>query len=164
MSLALGTHLAPNRSSPSSMPTTPRRVCYRLGGMSRKRCTISCLIRELWVRRSCSRSMRQRMLVSDQTIEPNMRPIIEPQMVTYLRPTTALPIRSVSWPPSPLHSTVPINFRLAAWYQEKLAGADPTAELVGRSWYSSLGHLNATWQVGLPSSSLFSVPPAFLCS
>lgn len=34
-----------------------------------------------------------------------------------------------------------------AWYQERLAGVTSTdLPLVGRSWYTSLGHLNQTWQ------------------
>jgi len=34
-----------------------------------------------------------------------------------------------------------------AWYQERGAGADSNASgPIGRSWYTSLGHLNETWQ------------------
>ncbi|KAG8925309.1 hypothetical protein FRC02_009782 [Tulasnella sp. 418] len=33
-----------------------------------------------------------------------------------------------------------------AWYQERLGGADADATLVGRSFYSSLGHMNSTWK------------------
>jgi len=33
-----------------------------------------------------------------------------------------------------------------AWYQEKGSGADPNGALVGRSFYSSLGHMNSTWK------------------
>jgi hypothetical protein len=47
--------------------------------------------------------------------------------------------------------------RSAAWYQDRLAGAS-TDGPVGRSWYSSLGHLNLTWQVGPP----FPVPTCVL--
>ncbi|KAG8866047.1 hypothetical protein FRC20_009137 [Serendipita sp. 405] len=34
-----------------------------------------------------------------------------------------------------------------AWYQERLAGVSSLDRpLIGRSWYTSLGHLNSTWQ------------------
>ncbi|EJD49637.1 class I glutamine amidotransferase-like protein [Auricularia subglabra TFB-10046 SS5] len=33
-----------------------------------------------------------------------------------------------------------------AWYQEKGAGADPSSQLIGRSWYTALGHDVETWK------------------
>lgn len=43
--------------------------------------------------------------------------------------------------------TVQVLMRDEAWYQEHGAGTDQT-HLAGRSFYTSLGHLNETWQVG----------------
>jgi len=36
-----------------------------------------------------------------------------------------------------------------AWYQERGAGVSSGAPLVGRSFYTSLGHSASTWQVGI---------------
>lgn len=36
--------------------------------------------------------------------------------------------------------------RPEAWYQERGAGVDASG-IAGRSFYTSLGHLNETWQV-----------------
>ncbi|KAG8864905.1 hypothetical protein FRB96_003491 [Tulasnella sp. 330] len=33
-----------------------------------------------------------------------------------------------------------------AWYQERGAGAAPATQTVGRSFYTSLGHLSSTWK------------------
>ena len=40
-----------------------------------------------------------------------------------------------------------IFMRFTAWYQEHGAGVDSNGT-AGRSFYTSLGHLNETWQVG----------------
>ncbi|KAG9010436.1 hypothetical protein FRB94_010399 [Tulasnella sp. JGI-2019a] len=36
--------------------------------------------------------------------------------------------------------------RPIAWYQERGAGVSVDAPIAGRSFYTSLGHLNSTWQ------------------
>ena len=101
------------------------------------------------MRRSCFRLMKQHMLVSDQTMEPNMMPINRATdgNEANTRDGTPHPIGKLAFFSTPL---LQLTFGSAAWYQDKCAGADSTAELVGRSWYSSLGHRNETWQVGRP--------------
>jgi len=54
-----------------------------------------------------------------------------------------------------------ITFLSSAWFQERGAGVE-TGGVAGRSFYTSLGHLNETWRVSKAVATLVDVVVIFL--
>ena len=136
------------------MPPIHQQKCYQIGGHSWRRCTIFGAIRGTWVQRSCFPSMRARTRVSGHGIRNGHGAnTATDSHVTNYTDGSPHPIGMLfRSPPTPFQLT-----RYAAWYQDRVAGAS-THGPIGRSWYTSLGHLNSTWEVSPPSC------PTYVCS